>query len=140
MNEVDVISYSYLWSGAEPEWHLRRLPPKIEAKVFFENGVTGKDVLKLKNVSSKYAEVQTGELLAKLKGEKFVSLDEIDANHVATLQRRCEQLGLELRLLEKGERYVIVNSIENTVLSIQDDEIYCEVKKRMLAAGVRILS
>ncbi|NRR29074.1 hypothetical protein HSX11_02645 [Oxalobacteraceae bacterium] len=140
MNKPEIDNYSYLWNGSAPEWHLRPLPRQIEAVMFFENGVTGKDVLTLKNISSEYAKVPTAELLSKLKGTTSVSLGTISADAAVGLENKCKASGVKLRLIEKEARYVIVNGVKNSILAIEDNDIYREVKERMLTAGVPILS
>ena len=140
MNRAEIDSYSYLWDGSAPEWHLRPLPKQIEAVIFFENGIAGKDVLKLKKISSEYAKVPTAELLLKLKGMTSVSLDVVSMDAAVSFEKKCKESGVELRLIEKEARYVIVNSVKNCILAIEDNDIYREVKERMLMAGVAILS
>ncbi|WP_426343115.1 hypothetical protein ACN9MU_16755 [Pseudoduganella sp. R-32] len=138
MSKAEIDNYSYLWDGSAPEWHLRPLPKQIEAVIFFENGVTGKDVLKLKNISSEYAKVPTAELLLKLKGMTSVSLNVISMDVAVSLEKKCKESGVELRLIEKEARYVIVNGVKNCILAIEDNDIYREVKERMLMAGRRV--
>ena len=140
MNKSEIDNYSYLWNGSEPEWHLRSLPRQIEAVIFFEAGVTGRDILKLKNISSDYAKIPTVELLSKLKGMTSVNLDVISMDAAVNLEKKCKESGVELRLIEKEARYVIVNDMKKCILAIEDNDIYREVKERMLSAGVSIRS
>lgn len=135
----DVDNYSYLWNGAAPKWHLRPLPRQTEAIILFEHGIAGKDILKIKSIASEYAAIPTAELLSKLKGITTLNLGVVSANAAVSLESKCKQAGVELRLVDNEARYVIVNGEKNCILAIEDNDVYREVKERMLRAGVPIL-
>lgn len=134
----EVESYSYLWNGEAPEWYLSPLHRQTEAIIFFKDGISGKDILKLKNIVSKYAVFPTSELLSKMKGVTTLSLGVVSGSVASDLESKCKQLGVELRFLNNEARYVIVNDEKNCILAIEDNDVYKKVIERMLKAGVQV--
>lgn len=140
MNTVDINKYSYLWDGSQSGWCLSPLPTMVELKIYFDaEGATAKDVLKLKNCVPFMSEFSISELLSRFKGLTEIHLGQMDEANGENLVEALRLHGLNSVFLPIQDRYVIINQELNTILAIEDNDIYKAVKERMLAEGVQVV-
>ncbi|MEN7432917.1 hypothetical protein VA599_19390 [Chromobacterium sp. TRC.1.1.SA] len=138
MSEEYLQNYSYLWDGSQPNWCLSPLPDLVELVVIFKGGADLKSLLVLKSVSA-FASLSSKELLEKFKGAKEISIGQMEKNDAEKLMVVLLPRGLQSEIKPLGPRYVIVNRELNSILSIENDEVYRKVKERMLAEGVTVI-
>jgi hypothetical protein len=74
----------------------------------------------------------------KLKGKTNISFGIVSENAAISLESKCKRAGVELQIVDVPHGYVIVNDEKNIIIAIEDNNIYREVKERMLNAGVPI--
>ncbi|QND86459.1 Uncharacterized protein ChrSV_4233 [Chromobacterium vaccinii] len=138
MSEESLQNYSYLWDGSQPNWCLSPLPSLVELVVVFKDGADLKSLLGLKHVSV-FSSLSSRELLDRFKGVMEVSVGQMNKDDAEKLMTALLSRGLQSEIKPLGQRYVIINRELNSILSIEDDDVYRKVKERMLAAGVKVI-
>ena len=68
-----------------------------------------------------------------------VSVGQMNKDDAEKLMTALLSRGLQSEIKPLGQRYVIINRELNSILSIEDDDVYRKVKERMLAAGVKVI-
>ena len=133
--------YSYLWDGSQEGWCLALLPPTIGVTIFFlKEGAVAKDLMKLKSSAPSFFNFSAGELLRQFKGKKKIELGQMDLKIANELLRTLKASQFDVALGGQVDRYVIVNQKSNTILSIENNEMYKAIKNKMLVNNIPVIS
>lgn len=139
MNLIDINKFSYLWDGSEPHWYLKQLPEIMEVMLDFGGmGFTSKDALKLKKHISRFSTSSIVDLYDCYKELNEISLGEVEKDNAIVLKENLQIADFNVKLKIVENRYVIINKKENTILLIEDNDVYQLVKERMLLEGLLI--
>ncbi|MEN3813264.1 hypothetical protein ABH309_17145 [Chromobacterium piscinae] len=86
-----------------------------------------------------FSSLSSREILDQFKGVEEVSVGKMNKSDAEKLMAVLLSRGLQGEIKSLGKRYVIINRALNSILSIEDDDVYRRVKQRMLVAGVEVI-